>query len=273
MKSEVIETARTYYNSDDADNFYYQIWGGEDIHVGCYETDAEPIRSASERTVEMMASQLKLRNGDRVIDLGAGYGGAARWLVRNFQAHVTCLNLSEVQNQRNREMNLVAGLDRDIDVLDGAFEEIPSADHSYKIAWSQDSFLHSPDRFRVFQEVDRILQSGGEFIFTDIMARENADPSKLQPVLDRIHLDSLGSVKIYTEYAAKLGWKHAGTQLLTPNLITHYTRVGQELAARRGELGSSISKEYVDRMLNGLNNWVTAGKEDVIEWGILHFTK
>ena len=28
--------ARDYYNSSDADHFYAQVWGGEDIHVGMY---------------------------------------------------------------------------------------------------------------------------------------------------------------------------------------------------------------------------------------------
>ena len=32
--SSVVKTAQEYYDSDDADNFYYHVWGGEDIHVG-----------------------------------------------------------------------------------------------------------------------------------------------------------------------------------------------------------------------------------------------
>ena len=28
------QTAATYYNSDDADQFYAHVWGGEDIHIG-----------------------------------------------------------------------------------------------------------------------------------------------------------------------------------------------------------------------------------------------
>ena len=32
--SEAVSIARDYYNSDDADNFYAIIWGGEDIHIG-----------------------------------------------------------------------------------------------------------------------------------------------------------------------------------------------------------------------------------------------
>src|SRR5690606_36140771 len=39
--SEVVQTARDYYNSDDADNFYFHVWGGEDIHIGLYESENE----------------------------------------------------------------------------------------------------------------------------------------------------------------------------------------------------------------------------------------
>ena len=55
--SEVVETARAYYNSSDADAFYYRVWGGEDIHIGLYSTDQEPIRTASRRTVATMAAR------------------------------------------------------------------------------------------------------------------------------------------------------------------------------------------------------------------------
>ena len=49
-------TARDYYNSEDADLYYAQVWGGEDIHIGLYRKPDESIFDASRRTVEHMAS-------------------------------------------------------------------------------------------------------------------------------------------------------------------------------------------------------------------------
>ena len=43
--------AATYYDSQDADQFYEQVWGGEDIHIGLYATPDEAIATASDRTV------------------------------------------------------------------------------------------------------------------------------------------------------------------------------------------------------------------------------
>ena len=52
--------------------------------------------------------------------------------------------------------------------------------------------MYSGDRWKVFCEADRVLKTGGCFIFTDIMQRAEADPEALRAVYGRIHLDSLG---------------------------------------------------------------------------------
>ena len=123
--SEVVETAREYYNSADADNFYFHIWGGEDIHIGLYESDDEPIAEASRRTVRRMAELAGDLDADtRVLDLGAGYGGSMRYLAEQFGCRCVALNLSEVENERDREMNQKVGLSDRIDVVDGDFTSL-----------------------------------------------------------------------------------------------------------------------------------------------------
>lgn len=272
--SGVVETARDYYNSGDADNFYFHVWGGEDIHIGLYEADDEPIAAASERTVATMAGSLKqLGASSRVVDAGAGYGGAARWLARHIGCSVACVNLSETQNERNRELTRAAGLDERISVHDASFEDIPFEDGRFDFAWSQDSLLHSGDRARVLAEVDRVLRPGGELIFTDPMQADDCPPGVLQPVLDRIHLETLGSLAFYRGEAERLGWQEVGVTELTHQLVRHYTRVRQELESRRNELRDVVSDEYIDRMVQGLGHWIDAGRKGYLAWGIMHFRK
>jgi sarcosine/dimethylglycine N-methyltransferase len=272
--SSVVRTARDYYNSDDADRFYFRIWGGEDIHIGLYESPDEDIRRASERTVAAMAERLERLDGEtRVVDLGAGYGGAARWLAQKAGCKVACVNLSEIQNERNRERSVAAGLGNRIEVVDGSFEDIPYGDASFEVAWSQDSLLHSGERDRVLREVDRVLVPGGEFIFTDPMQADNCPPGVLDPVLARIHLDSLGSIAFYRGAAARLGWEECGIVDLTHQLVRHYSRVRKELTARRDDLVPEVSPAYIDRMVQGLSHWIAAGERGHLAWGILHFRK
>ncbi len=270
--SSVVKTAQTYYNSSDADRFYATIWGGEDIHVGLYTSPDEPIFDASQRTVQKMVETLgKINAQTRIMDIGAGYGGAARYLAHRFGCPVTCLNLSEIQNDRNREMNEGQGVANLIEVTDGSFEDIPYDESLFDIAWSQDSLLHSGDRRRVFEEVRRVLKPGGSFIFTDPMQSDDCPDGVLQPVLNRIHLDSLGSYAFYREVARDLGFEEVQVIDLSENLVKHYGRVRKELLSRYDEMVHTVSQTYVDNMLKGLGHWVEAGEKGYLRWGILHF--
>ncbi len=271
---EAVKVAETYYDSHDADRFYSQIWGGEDIHVGLYDTADEPIAEASRRTVSRMMARLTgLSANTRVLDIGAGYGGAARQLVAAKGCQVDCLNLSDVQNETNRRQNLEQGLARHISVIHGSFEDIPASDQSYDVVWSEDAILHSGDRLRVLREVHRVLRPGGEFVFTDPMQADECPPGVLQPVYDRLHLSSLGSFRFYREAAVAIGFELIGIEDLTPNLGRHYEAVRRMLSARYDEMIAIASTAYVDRMLTGLANWVEAAGEGHLAWGILHFRK
>lgn len=268
--STAVNVARDYYNSDDADNFYFTIWGGEDIHVGLYDSAQEDIATASVRTINEMASRVTLTPETRVLDVGSGYGGAARHLARNHGCRVTCLNLSEVENQRNRQLTEEQGLTELIDVVDGSFEDIPLEDNSFDVVWSQDAILHAGDRVRVLEEIARVLSPGGEMVFTDPMAADGADPSGLKPILDRLHLDSMGSPAFYRRELARVGFDTTTFVDHTGQLATHYGRVLSETEGRTDELAGKVSADYLAHMRTGLRNWVEGGRAGNLAWGIFH---
>ncbi len=265
--------AQDYYNSTPADEFYFKIWGGEHIHVGIYSHPAEPIKEASPKIVHMMAGKLKLDSDTTVLDLGAGYGGAARYLAKKYGCKITCLNLSETQNERNVHFNKEQGLDHLITVTEGNFEDIPFPDKSFDVIWSQDAIVHSSDRELVLEEVDRVLKDNGDFIFTDLMQTYDCPKSILKPLLDRIHLNSLGSFGLYVEKARKLGFQKTEVTNLSDHLTTHYQRVLEETENNYDEMVDLCGKDYIDTMIGGLKHWVEAGQNEYLSWGIMHLDK
>lgn len=273
--SGAVREAEDYYDSPDADNFYSLIWGGEDIHIGIYEREGEPVKIASRRTVERMAASINgLSEKTKLLDIGSGYGGAARFIAGHYGAKVTCLNLSKVENERNERMSAEQNLADKIRVVHGSFEEIPEPDGSFDVVWSQDAILHSGNRKRVLEEVARVLKPGGQFIFTDPMQADTVkDASVLQPIYDRIHLESLGSPGFYREELAKLGFEELGFEPMLNQLRTHYARIREELEARRTSLEGRVSSDYVNRMVAGLGHWVDGADKGYLAWGIFHFQK
>lgn len=274
--SSVVETAREYYNSDDADNFYYHVWGGEDIHVGLYQSDTQPIRDASRLTVERMAEKLpNLGKDHKVLDVGGGYGGSMRYLAKKFGCQTVVLNISEVENERDRQMNKEQGLDQLVSVDDGDFENLPYEDESFDFVWSQDAILHSGNRERVLQEVARVLKPGGLFVMTDPMQDDHAPTDQLQPIYDRIHLESLGSPGFYQQAAEKNGLEFVEFEDHSHQLPRHYSRVRAELEKNEDELKSKniVSDEYIQRMKKGLTHWVEGGNAGHLRWGIFTMKK
>jgi sarcosine/dimethylglycine N-methyltransferase len=238
--SSAVKTAQKYYNSNDADNFYFTVWGGEDIHVGLYQSEDEPIKDASVRTIERMAGMLGNLN---------------------------------VENERNRRMCSEQNVDHLVEVVDGSFDDVPYPDGTFDVIWSQDAFLHSDNRPKVMEEAARLLKSGGEMVFTDPMQADDCPEGVLQPILDRIHLENLGFPSFYQDQARHLGLEVIEFEDHTDQLARHYGRVLQELESREDELTEVVSRDYIERMKKGLRHWIDGGQNGYLAWGIFHFRK
>ena len=217
-----------------------------------------------------MASKLSITPQTRILDIGAGYGGAARYLARTYGCKVACLNLSEVENERNRAQTEEQGLSHLVEVYDGSFEDLQFEDNHFDVIWSQDAMLHSGDRVRVLQEAARVLKPSGEFVFTDPMASDSCDKSALRPILDRLHLDTLGSPQFYSRELGRLGMRSVDFEDHTPQLATHYGRVLRELTRRESDVAANSIAEYIERMKRGLQHWVDGGNGGNLAWGIFH---
>ena len=270
----VTRQTESYYDSAEADSFYSRVWGGDGIHIGIYGPPGDSVYAASSRTVATMATRLPgLGEATRVLDLGAGYGGAARYLASTFECRVDCLNLSDVQNATNRRLCEQAELGERVRVIHGRFESIPGPADAYDVVWSQDALLHSGERERVLREAARVLKPGGQLIFTDPMQTDDCPPDVLQPVLDRIHLDSLASPGFYRKQLAALGLEEVAWVPMPEQLRRHYATVAAELDARRDEMLEHCGADYVTRMRQGLQHWVDAAERGHLTWGILHFRR
>ncbi len=273
-EQNLVETTKSYYDSTDADEFYHTIWGGEDIHVGIYELAGESIFQASKRTIQTMVSQLPpVTDKTKILDLGAGYGGAARYLAAKFGCSVDCLNLSETENARNEEKNRKVRLDDLITVTAGNFEAPPYPDEAFDIVWSEDAFLHSDNKPKIFAEVRRVLKPGGHLIFTDPMQADDCPEDVLDPILQRIHLKEMGSVSRYRELAAANGLNEMQVVEMPEQLANHYTAVLEELVRQESKLRSVVSAPYIENMKRGLQHWINGGHKGYLNWGILHFVK
>src|SRR6185503_9850643 len=104
---------------DDLDDLYRGIWGTS-VHHGYWISGKESSDEAVANLTHFVARQASLKPGDRVCDLGCGYGAAALVWRRDYGARVTGITISEKQ-YRYAKANTAGDADVDF-VLGDALE-------------------------------------------------------------------------------------------------------------------------------------------------------
>lgn len=273
--------AQDYYDSEDAFNFYHEVWGGENIHVGLYEqvaTTAEAVNAASDAALAKLFQLRPPAKGALVMDMGSAYGGCARYAHKTFGARVSCVDLSAKENAKNAQRNLEAGIPEDEIWIKGerSFTATGEESGTFDLVVSEDSFLHAGQyRAGSIAEAARVLKPGGHLVFTDIMQSDTCNLDQMAPVFARIHLDDMGSPSKYRAWAEKSGLQFEEFLDCSHMLPLHYTTVRNVLLAKHESkaLEGKVSPGFVANMERGLSSWVEQAGNNNLAWGYQVFRK
>lgn len=193
---------------DELDRFYREIWG-EHVHHGLWRRGDESPEVAARQLVDEVARQAQLQPGDRVCDVGCGYGGTARILAHEYGAHVTAYTVSQVQYDyacaRCEGDNPTYCLD------DWLPNDLPDA--RFEVVLAIESLSHMADKARFFTEACRVLRPGGRLVLAAWLAYEYPMPWQvrhlLEPICTEGQLPSLGSAAEYYEMMDAAGFAPA----------------------------------------------------------------
>ncbi|MCX7052509.1 MAG: cyclopropane-fatty-acyl-phospholipid synthase, partial [Proteobacteria bacterium] len=84
---------------------------------GIFADDSTTLEQASVAKFEAVCRKLRLRPGERVVEIGTGWGGLAIHAAARYGAHVTTTTISREQHDHAREMITRAGLTDRITLL------------------------------------------------------------------------------------------------------------------------------------------------------------
>lgn len=262
-KSIVAET-QAYYDGA-ANEIYREIWG-ENIHLGIFESPDESFRTAMDRSNRRMSERIGLGPGQRVLDVGCGYGALARYLATTYGCRVLATNISERELDWGRELTAKAGLSDKVSFDWADFHDLPCDDASFDVYWSQEAFLHAADKARVLAEAYRVLKPGGKLVFSDILVRRGTPDDVRARIYERVKSPDMWDAPDYEAALATAGFRIARQEDWSPNVALSYGWVRNELERRRAEFERRIGKEVVDRTSAALAFWVQAASAGRIGW-------
>lgn len=84
----------------DLGNDFYALWLDPEMMYSCawYETSDTPLETAAVAKLDRICQRLDLGPGDRVIEIGTGWGGFAVHAARRYGCHVTTTTISREQH-------------------------------------------------------------------------------------------------------------------------------------------------------------------------------
>ena len=108
--------------------------------------------------------------GDRVLDIGAGLAGCARFLAVECGCSVDCIEMSTDYCAGAVLLNKLTGLEEQITVQQGSALDLPYPDSAFDVVWMQNVGMNIEDKQRLYQEIVRVLTPGGRFAFQEVAA-------------------------------------------------------------------------------------------------------
>lgn len=192
----------------------------------------------------------------RVLDIGCGIGGPARYLAATFGCKVTGIDLSPGFIDAATYLTARCGLSDHVTFQTGDALHLPFGDSSFDAVFLQHVAMNIEDRAALYAEVRRILVPGGRFATYDVVlqngdvvyptpwARDSSTSFLLSEGQTRSTLEEAGFTAVlwHDDTKATLDWFKAIMAGPPPNGLSLGVVMGPEFQARTGNLARNIGE-------------------------------
>ena len=128
----------------------------------------DELHSRRRLATKELARMLAPKPGERLLDIGSGLGGPARYLAKVCGCRVTGIDLTAEFVAVAIDLARRAGLVGQVEFKQGSALNLPFADGSFDLAWSQNVAMNIADRPRYYAEMRRVLRPGGRLAIQDV---------------------------------------------------------------------------------------------------------
>ena len=153
----------------DVSNDFYQLWLDRRLVYSCayFKSRSDDLDIAQKQKLDYICRKLRLRAGQRLLDIGCGWGALVIHAAKHFAVRAEGITLSKPQAEWARARIAEAGLEKNAAVRLGDYREICANGGEFYDAIVSVGMAEHVGRERLpgyFAAVRRVLKPGGVFL-------------------------------------------------------------------------------------------------------------
>ncbi|MGM0589589.1 MAG: class I SAM-dependent methyltransferase [Bacteroidota bacterium] len=134
-------------------------------------------------------------DGLKVLDIGCGLGGTARYLASDFNCHVTGIDLTPTYVSLAEKLSEMVGLEDKTNFYEASALELPFSEGQFDVVWMEHVQMNIPSKDQLISEIERVLRPNGVLLFHEIFESSEGEPHFPVPWAD----ESSGSFLVTPE--------------------------------------------------------------------------
>jgi cyclopropane-fatty-acyl-phospholipid synthase len=162
-RADAAAIARHY----DISNDFYRLWLDQSMTYSCayFKTGSEDIDTAQAQKLDHICRKLRLKPGQRLLDVGCGWGGLLRHAVRTYGVRAVGVTNSAAQYELARERVAADGLTGQIELHYGDYRDLEGSGAYDKVVsvgmYEHVGLANLPV---YFDKIARLLKPGGALL-------------------------------------------------------------------------------------------------------------
>jgi cyclopropane-fatty-acyl-phospholipid synthase len=262
--------ARAVRHHYDVSNEFFSLFLDESMTYSCaiFSNGAETLEAAQEEKLETVCRKLQLKEGDRVLDVGCGWGSFPVWAARQHGVRVVGITLSAPQAEKARERAAAAGVADRVDVRVMDYRDLASDRGRFDAIASIGMVEHVGEaQIDVYAKtLASLLEPGGRLLNHGIARLRHTDPDAgpfseryVFPDAEPLHLSrvllALERAGFITRHVEEFGADYAET-------LRHWARRLDDNLERATELADPerirVWRLYLRAARNGFESGFTS---------------
>lgn len=153
-----------------------------------------------------LVDQMDLKPAAKLLDIGSGIGGPARFVANSAGAEVTGIDLTQSYVDIATSLSKRTGMAGKTRFVQGSALDMPFADDSFDAAVILHVGMNLPDKRKLMSETARVLKPGGVFAVYDVMRLKSGALSYPLPWASDETMSFVATPEDYRAAAAAAGF-------------------------------------------------------------------